>query len=75
MYSIYFLYSILTLGMPDKDSMSGSSLCQVSKNCNKVNCTYFCLLVLVGEFLVIKKKRKSSSTVVQHEVEKNLVKL
>lgn len=38
---IYFLYSFF-LGMPDKDSMSSSALCQVSKNCSKVNHTQFC---------------------------------
>lgn len=34
-----FIFCILFLGLPDKDSMSSSALCQVSKNCNKVNPT------------------------------------
>lgn len=42
MYSMYLFSVFFFLGMPDKDSMSSSALCQVSKTCNKVNHTRFC---------------------------------
>lgn len=43
MYSMYLFSVFFFLGMPDKESMSSSALCQVSKNCSKVNHTQFCL--------------------------------
>lgn len=55
-----FIFCILFLGMPDKDSMSSSALCQVSKNCNKVNHTQFCRFFAGGGGIWLWKMQKCS---------------
>lgn len=66
MYSMYLFSVFFFLGMPDKESMSSSALCQVSKNCSKVNHTQFCLFLLEGEEFGYEKCR-----IIQHSIENN----